>query len=304
MACAWNNWLATDVLGIAFRSCDADCTGAAATDALLALHALWASSRAWRLASASTAGFSRHAAWVTSCNCVWSAVGTLFWLQPAGERPAWFERAWRLNAICQAAVIFFHWNVTLDLLAAVSSRELPWLRRFSIVHSLLFAAVVALGECRFEHYVLFGGSNITFPMAPAWILLCYLCYSFKLFRRSDGRGDARKAAALHPICCGALAGFVFWVGNAGILLGRDAGPAAGIRCLLSSLVGRELPPRAWEEMATFHVFGLAGNALLFHCYEEISTIQVRLDQKQAKHASTAWLTVHLSQEREAHEKVS
>ena len=80
----------------------------------------------------------------------------------------------------------------------------------------------------------------------------------------------------HPFNVAAISGAAFWVGNSAIIVGRDYGLAYWLRDLLSSLLARlslaEAPLRseAWEEMATFHIFGMLGNHMLFRTYEWIA----------------------------------
>lgn len=44
--------------------------------------------------------------------------------------------------------------------------------------------------------------------------------------------------------------------------------------LLAHVLDRHVAAHEWEEMATFHLFGLLGNGLLFFCYEWISAREV------------------------------
>ncbi|KAL3897578.1 MAG: hypothetical protein SGPRY_013022, partial [Prymnesium sp.] len=113
-------WLARDVFSIRFVSCERDCVGSTITDGLIAFHALYAALRLWRVSASCPHphSFAWCAACVITANCVWSAFGVVFWLQPGGIRAGWFEPVWRLNAVCQAVLIYSHWNLVHELLHA------------------------------------------------------------------------------------------------------------------------------------------------------------------------------------------
>ena len=58
---AFTQWLGVDVWGVGFVACDRNCTGAAITDAFIAIHALVFALRVLRLGGA--AGPLRRAGW-------------------------------------------------------------------------------------------------------------------------------------------------------------------------------------------------------------------------------------------------
>ena len=96
-------------------------------------------------------------------------------------------------------------------------------------------------------------------------------------------GLHRRPGPLHPLYVAALSGILFWVGNSGILFGRGVGVAKWVREGLGAAMraagalpeGAELPDTWWEEMATFHFFGMFGNDCLFRSYIWVSCAEVR-----------------------------
>lgn len=88
----------------------------------------------------------------------------------------------------------------------------------------------------------------------------------------------------HPLLVGALSGFFFWIGNTGIILGRHVGLARWLRDALGALAGGGQPlwEEAWEEMATFHLFGLIGNDMLWRSYEWVALSEVRAEAASAR----------------------
>lgn len=90
-----------------------------------------------------------------------------------------------------------------------------------------------------------------------------------LHRRSGRR------VGWHPLYRAALSGVWFWLGNSGIILGNEVGLPVWSRAALSWVLGRPVPPSAWEEMAVFHVFGMLGNHWIFAAYEWVALAEAR-----------------------------
>ena len=98
----------------------------------------------------------------------------------------------------------------------------------------------------------------------------------------------------HPVLLAAIAGAVFWVGNTGIILGRKQGLTLWIRQGVSTAInwatggqavggGSELVSEtAWEEMATFHLFGVLGNDWLWRGYEWVALAEIRAQGAAAR----------------------
>lgn len=98
----------------------------------------------------------------------------------------------------------------------------------------------------------------------------------------------------HPVLLAAIAGAVFWVGNTGIILGRKQGLTLWIRQGVSAAInwatggqavggGSELVSEtAWEEMATFHLFGVLGNDWLWRGYEWVALAEIRAQGAAAR----------------------
>jgi len=95
-----NNVLLAEALGMGFQSCEHDCWGACATDMMIAIHAGYFAVRLWWYARGSPEcrGLGWWGAWYATMNCIWSCIGTTFWLQPGGRPlPAIISR---LGTLC------------------------------------------------------------------------------------------------------------------------------------------------------------------------------------------------------------
>ena len=187
--CAANAWVGTEILGIGFVSCDRDCVGSAVTDLLLALHALACvvrlrsrlrERRRWLGAidsvvppGASFASFATVASGLMLSNAIWSGLGALYWWQPGGRKIVGFEVLWRLNAQCQASLLYFAYRVALTLvrisaLCPAITRHERALERVARVHAICFGAVCLIpSACAQRDYVLWGGLNIMPPLVRA-----------------------------------------------------------------------------------------------------------------------------------------
>ena len=187
--CAANTWVATEILGIGFVSCDRDCVGAAVTDLMLALHALASAvrlrrrlreRRRWlRVSGSAVSPGATHSSFATVAsglmlsNGIWSSLGALYWLQPGGRKIVGFELLWRLNAQCQASLLYFAYRVALTLvrisaLCPAITRHERTLERVARVHAICFGAVCLIpSACAQPDYVLWGGLNIMPPLVRA-----------------------------------------------------------------------------------------------------------------------------------------
>ena len=245
-SCRNTAWIAKHVMGLGFETCSRDCRAAAVTDALLALHALFTVVRhkAKGLRGGSLGAVAL--AW-PAVNVVWSGSGVLMWLQPGGARPSGFESVWRSNAQLQAALVAVIWLTVRALHEAsgrLSARGLRALVVIAILHSLAFSLITLLPHlCSFDDYVLFGGANLSPPLLALFVTLVTL---------------VRRHALpwSHPLSLAVASAVPFWVGNAAIICGVGAGPAAWLRAVVPAAWG-------WEEMATFHTCGLVGNEMLW-----------------------------------------
>lgn len=233
-------------MGLGFETCSRDCRAAAVTDALLALHALFTVVRhkAKGLRGGSLGAVAL--AW-PAVNVVWSGSGVLMWLQPGGARPSGFESVWRSNAQLQAALVTVIWLSVRALHEAsgrLSARGLRALVVIAIGHGLAFSLITLLPHlCSFDDYVLFGGANLSPPLLALFVTLV------TLMRR-------HALPWSHPLSIAVASAVPFWVGNAAIICGVSAGPAAWLRAVVPAAW-------VWEEMATFHTCGLVGNEMLW-----------------------------------------
>lgn len=366
--CAVNAWVTKDLLGLAFQPCDGDCSGAAITDAMLAVHGLLTTWRLFRRhASRNRAGESSSAhhpdfLWLAAChslcNASWSLVGWSYWWQPGGERSAWFDSLWRLNAYVQAALFFFAWRLLLEVLrlAHLGGPRLRGgglLRFVSVAHPLCFALLTSRllperyfgAHCTIDHYVLWGASNITPPLGLMWAVLTATACRYGLWRQPFAPADTERVGSptsvirgraartgrggrggewrygefswcgLHPVLLGALSGIPIWAGNSAVVFGRHTGFALWSRTLVSYASqltgGGALAPEAFDEMATFHFFGMLGFELLFRCYDWIGEHQ-KVGERRAVQAypvqvvscpgggdlpPSAWLAMRLVREK-------
>ena len=120
------------------------------------------------------------------------------------------------------------------------------------------------------------------PQLSQWFVASSLAFRHGLHRR--GTPGSRLP---HPLCLGVVAGAFFWAGNSGIILGRNDGLARWLRDFISAILpGENLWEEAWEEMATFHLFGLLGNDLLWRSYEWIAAQEVRANNVSSLQGSS------------------
>ena len=272
-------WLRFD-----FQACSRDCTGASVTDGLLAAHALyWALS----IGSLPSGTLRRTAVGCLLANCAWSATGALVWLQPGGRRNGHFDLLFRVNALCQALLIYAWWQLFTVVLRGTRC-QLTRNRRLALslgssAHALAFAWRTL--HTPFEAYVLCGGANVTPPLTSLWLCICWLCYRHGLYsrwRRGDKSCESERGRA-HPLLLGASAGLFYWIGNSAIFTGAHRGLAVWMRHLLERLLGiASLPPEDFEEMACFHLFGMMGNACLFRAYKWLAIVEAQAQRAQAK----------------------
>lgn len=252
--CSVNTYIAKDVVGLGFESCDRNCIGAFTTDLILAMHAAWValrlkrrlqrqSSRAAALAASRPeplTGPTGHSAPQTPrpwrfrhtalclivSNSVWSFLGASYWLQPNAVRVrlGWgFEVLWRTHAQCQVALIYFAYLTMFTLVRIgnlsewVTRHELA-LSRLALAHVLAFGAVCAIPwACEQKEYVLWGGVNIMPPLLTQWVAFCALVRRHALQRWRGSLHGGR----IHPIYGAALSGIWFWIGNSQIFVGRE-----------------------------------------------------------------------------------
>jgi len=148
----------------------------------------------------------------------------------------------------------------------ITRHEKMW-SRLALVHALLFAGVCAVPRaCQQHEYVLWGGVHIMPPLLTQWMAICVLCVRHRLHLRPGAR---------HALCVAALSGVWFWLGNSAIIFGRDRGLPRWIRSFVEHVFAlkQPIPSVYWEEMAVFHVFGVAGNEWLFRGYEWIALME-------------------------------
>jgi hypothetical protein len=190
--------------------------------------------------------------------------------------------------------VFLLWKLILELLQAaglcpgiVKRRKL--LLSLAFLHALFFSLTTAgvLGSCEFPHYVMWGASNITPPLTCVWICIIAISYTYyehltvaagQKVKAYEPRGSARLFP-VHPLLLGVLSGSGYWIGNTGILLGRDVYLTLWTRQLLSFLLRTPLSPNAWEEMALFHLGTLVGNEMLFRCWEWVVCAETQESEK-------------------------
>lgn len=183
--------IGVDWLGIPFQSCSKDCWGAAGTDAMLAAHALYTITRILRrvrreraqIPAATASPFRDTFAFLALgqiiSNFGWSLLGTMYWLQPGGQRGVAFEIFWRLSAQCQVALFYFAYRIGLtynrmgDFSPFMAKHELHF-SRAGLVHALAFGIVcLSPATCQQHEYVLWGGINIMFPLVSAMLHGCH-----------------------------------------------------------------------------------------------------------------------------------
>ena len=287
--CAMTHWLGIEIFRFGFETCTADCVGAAASDLLLAVQAAAGALRVLRRGGSGEV--ARVAFGWTTVNALWSATGAAMWWQPGGAREWWFEPLWRGNAQAQAALVASAWLMTRAMLlaagwcSAATHGRLGWL---AVMHGVAFGGLAALRQtCTFEHYVLFGGANLSPP------LMALFCVVVALVRRHRLRWP-------HPLCAMCAVALPFWVGNAGVLCGRRVGPTAWLADALRAGAGDVVSATLnWDELATFHVFGAAGNELLWRAFAWLAAQEAaaaRSDPRAA--AAPGWLDAALKRKSE------
>lgn len=261
--CRSTQYIGIRILRLGFEACTAGCVAAAASDLLLALQSLLG---ACRIYPAVGGELSRVALGWALINAAWSFSGTFMWLQPVGHaRPWWFEPLWRGSAQAQALLVATAWLMARAMLRAageIAPSTHRWLGRLALMHGAFFGLVTLLpATCRFEQYVLFGGANLTPPLMTLFGVVV------TLVRRHSLRWP-------HPLCLMCAVGLPFWIGNAGVLCGRQAGPTHWIRLALPRLLdGEDAEWLNWDEMATFHVFGCLGNELLWRAFAKLAAAE-------------------------------
>ena len=285
-------------IGIGFASCDRDCVGAAVTDFMLAFHALYsvrrtlkelaAQRKQFRLEGREPRGggrrrpfssrpwsFATVACGLMFANGIWCSFGSLYWLQPGGRKIYGFEVLWRLNAQCQAALLYFSYLICLTLvriggLCPPITRHERTLARVALFHAVVFGLICLLpSACQQHEYVLWGGANIMPPFLSQWYIITTLNQRHAL-HKEGGHPQNACGGRYHPVHIATLSGIFFWVGNSGIIVGRDGGVAKWMRDGISYLLGYTIAREGWEEMATFHLFGMFGNDWLFRFYEWVA----------------------------------
>ena len=129
-----------------------------------------------------------------------------------------------------------------------------------------------------------------------WAIVTSLVFKFSIYKR---KGSSDSERSLHPLCVAALSGLIFWVGNSGIVFGRHVYVAKWMRDGLSRLAqlfgvmpaGSTMPAVWWEEMATFHFFGMFGNDCLFRSYIWVACAEVgwhhEREQREARELQQA-----------------
>ena len=162
----------------------------------------------------------------------------------------------------QCALVHAWYSLAFAMLdgARVSPSGVRVGRAIALVQATVGAASVWLPSCRFEHYVLFGGANVTPPLMTLWCTITWLSARHGLLR-----AWARAPLHPHPLVCGFICGFVMWAGNSAILVGRSGGLVYWAHSLFRR-AGLDVAENTVEEMAIFHVFGLAGNECLFRAF--------------------------------------
>ena len=166
--CTHTTWIAREILGLGFRTCQKDCVGAAITDGMLALHAIYA---VRAIALAGRGPLARTAVQWPLINAAWSSTGVLMWYQPGGVHPFWWELLWRANALVQAGLVAIGWLMVLAMLDALdwlTPTRSRALKCIAAAHGAAFALITALpATCAFDDYVLFGGANLSPPLMCA-----------------------------------------------------------------------------------------------------------------------------------------
>ena len=285
---------ATETVGLGFESCDKDCIGASVTDLVLCVHALWTACRVWRRVAAQREqlgvpsrpwSFASLATGAILSNAGWSLLGACYWLQPGGRRFLGFEACWRLSAQCQVVLFYFAYclGLAFSRIGGINQsavRHETLLSRCGLAHALAFGLLcLSPHTCLQDEYVLWGGVNIMPPLLSQWAVVVRLVVRHGL-HRSGWRVPGRRLP--HPLLLAALSGGFYWLGNSAILFGRRVGLPLWLRRAAGLPATAE---NAFEEMATFHLFGLMGNELLWRGYEWVAVQEVQADAVAAAAAA-------------------
>lgn len=291
--------LATETIGLGFESCDKDCIGASVTDLALCVHATWTACRIWRRVSAQRRrqgihsrpwSFASLAVGAILSNASWSLLGACYWLQPGGLRFPGFEACWRLSAQCQVALFYFAYCLGLAFcriggISPTAVRHETLLSRCGMAHALAFGLLCLSPHTCLQHeYVLWGGVNIMPPLLSQWAVVMRLVVRHGLHRSGWSVPERRLP---HPLLLAALSGFFYWLGNSAIIFGRHMGLPLWLR---NATIGNSMPATTFEEMATFHLFGLVGNELLWRGYEWVAVEEVMADAARNDEPPTPTLT--------------
>jgi len=136
--------------------------------------------------------------------------------------------------------------------------------RLTTAHCMFFGLVCLWPTtCSQAGYVMWGGLNIMPSLLTQWVVVCSIVKKFQLHRQTP----------LHPVWIAGISGFVFWLGNMQMVVGKDAYVAAWMRAATEWLLGlpaKSIPGSYWEEMAIFHLFGIWGNHILYGAYEWVA----------------------------------
>lgn len=215
------------------------------------------------------------------------------WACPGGRRPLGFELLWRLSAQFQVPIYYFAYHVGLAFLRVgglaprVTAHERA-LSRLGLCHAVAFGAITLFPAlCQQHEYVLWGGFNILLPLLSQWLVIVAVCVRFRLLERAK----TPPGCLVHPVALGALAFVPYWLGNSGIVFGCEVGIPLWVRAGLQSIRGMlgysgPLPSSAFEEMATFHAFGMLGNDLLWRSYEWLALAELRAAALAPTHLSS------------------
>eukprot|EP00520_Triparma_pacifica_P018648 CAMPEP_0118664696 /NCGR_PEP_ID=MMETSP0785-20121206/18173_1 /TAXON_ID=91992 /ORGANISM="Bolidomonas pacifica, Strain CCMP 1866" /LENGTH=341 /DNA_ID=CAMNT_0006558665 /DNA_START=158 /DNA_END=1180 /DNA_ORIENTATION=- len=305
--CELNHAFATQILKVSFNTCASDCVGSTMTDVAIALHAAYMAYNIWR-ARPKMNGISFTLASYVLVNSIWSLEGSLFWLQPSGEKLPWFldekyfDFLWKLNAQFEAVLLFLFWKLAISLLetADLLHPSLKDKKSGMLFMAVIYAAsfsIVTVKSCVFENFILFGASNILPPLCSSWLSLMYISYYYwphLTYGASEGITSYRptgsaKFLRFHPIVLGVLSGAGYWIGNTGIIFGTDSFFVYWSRELLSFIFRRRVTRNEWEEMAFFHLGTLVGNEILFRCWCWIAAAEAQIEGKNGKLKSRTWL---------------
>lgn len=241
-----------DLIGVGFVAGPTPCLGAAVTDALLALHSL---SGAFRISRHGFALSRTATAW-TLCNTAWSGSGALMWLLPPSS--AWFEHAWRFNALMVGVFVGATWMLVRASMDAIGcSRAMSRiLLCIALVHgAVVCASTVMPSSCAdFEDFIMFSGFSVSLPVQTLILLFGWLTRSHSLLARG------------HPVGLTVYAGCAFVVAQLSMSLGRGTGPTYWLSCAMPAHL-------FWEEAATMHVCCLVANEMFYRALAWMATFE-------------------------------